>query len=72
MASIFLSEEKEFHMQKVKEERVKQKFEESGENSRIFSKRSGKGSWQWSRRILSNTTDHPTRVSDFYSMNQSA
>lgn len=30
VASIFLSEVKEFDMQKVKEERVKQKFEQSG------------------------------------------
>lgn len=55
MASIFLSEVKEFRMQKVKEERVKQKLVQKWESSWIFSKRSGKGSWQQTRRILSST-----------------
>ena len=54
MTSIFVSEVKEFHMQKVKE-KVKQKFEQKWENSGVFSKRSGKGSWQQTRRILSST-----------------
>lgn len=67
MASIFLIEVEGISYAESKEvERMKQKFEWTGKILE-YSLKNWKESWQWARKILSNTTDDPTRVCEHHS-----